>query len=83
MAMNTPPANLHWPENAMARLLLCLTPNSILGERNSSTNCTILAWNPSVHDDGENREQLDVFLVIQGSLIQLNRYTSRRRLKGG
>jgi hypothetical protein len=67
----------------MARLLLCLTPNSILGDPNSSTNCTILAWNHSVHDDGENREQPDVFLVIQGSQIQLNMYTSRRRLNGG
>jgi hypothetical protein len=67
----------------MARLLLCLIPNSNPGDPNPSTNCMILAWNPSVRDDGENREQPDVFLVIQGSLVQLNGSTSSQRLKGG
>jgi hypothetical protein len=56
----------------MTRLLLCLTPNSNPGDPNPSTNCTILAWNHSVHDDGETREQFNVFLVIQGNLVQLN-----------
>jgi hypothetical protein len=35
------PVSLPWPENAMARLLLCSTPNSNPGDKNSSTNCTI------------------------------------------
>jgi hypothetical protein len=70
-------------ENAMARLLLCSTPNFNPGDPNPFTNCMILAWNPFVHDDGENREQPDVFLVIQGSLVQLNGSTSSRGLKGG
>jgi hypothetical protein len=31
---------------------------------NRSINCTILAQNPSVHDDGENRGQPELFPVI-------------------
>jgi hypothetical protein len=61
---STSPMNSYWLENAMARSLFCSTPNSTPGDLNPSINCTILGWNPSVHGDGENREQPDVFLVI-------------------
>ena len=53
------------------------------GSHNPSTNCTNPGRNLPVHDDSENWEQSDVFLVIQGSLVQLNGSTSSRGLKGG
>jgi hypothetical protein len=54
------------------RTLASLTPNSTAGDLNPSTNCTNPDRNLSVHDNGKNREQSNVFLVIQGSLVQLN-----------
>ena len=65
------PASLPWPENAMAMLLLCLTPNSNPGDKNPSTNCTVLGRELSVHGDGAHRGQSAVFLVIYRNLIQL------------
>jgi hypothetical protein len=49
------PVSLPWQENAMARLLLCSTPNSNPDDKNSSTNCTISGRELSVHDDGAYR----------------------------
>jgi hypothetical protein len=67
----------------MTGALAWLTPNSTPGDLNPSVNCTNPGRNLSVHDDGENREQSNVFLVIQGSLVQLNGPTSSGGLKGG
>ena len=47
--------SLPWPENATARLLLCLTPNSNPDGKNPSTNCTIPDRELSVHGDGAYR----------------------------
>jgi hypothetical protein len=52
---DTPPVNSYWPENAMARLLLCLTLNSILLNINHSTNFTNPDRSTSAYDDGGNR----------------------------
>jgi hypothetical protein len=65
------PASLYRPENAKTGPLVRLTPNSTLGDTNPSTNCTIWAWNLSVHGDGDNREQFKVFPVILHVLAQL------------
>jgi hypothetical protein len=48
------PASLPQPKNTTAGLLLCLTPNSNPGDKNPSTNCTILGRELSVHGDGAN-----------------------------
>jgi hypothetical protein len=57
-------ANLYQPEYTMTRLLTWLTPNFTPSDPNPSINCTILARNPSIHDDGENRGQPEVFPAI-------------------
>jgi hypothetical protein len=48
-------ASLPWPENATARLLLCLTPNSNPSDKNPSTNCTVPGRELFVHGDGAYR----------------------------
>jgi hypothetical protein len=58
------PASLYRLENATTRPLRCSTPNSTLGDTNPSTNCEVLAQNLSVHDDGANRGQPEVFPAI-------------------
>jgi hypothetical protein len=65
------PASLPWPENATARLLLCLTPNSNPGDKNPSTNCTIPGRELSVHGDGAYQGQSEVFSMIYPGLVQL------------
>jgi hypothetical protein len=72
------PASLYRPEYANAKLLTWSTPNSTPGDPNPSTNFKVLAQNLSVHGDGANRGQFNVFLAIQGSLVQLNGSTSSR-----
>jgi hypothetical protein len=67
----------------MTGALAWLTPNSNPGDLNLSTNCTNPGRNLSVHDDGKNREQSDVFLVIQGNIVQLNESTNSWGLKRG
>jgi hypothetical protein len=49
------PASIPWPEDATVMLLLCLTPNSNPGDKNPSTNCTVLGRELSVHGDGAPR----------------------------
>jgi hypothetical protein len=49
----------------MAGALTCLTPNPTPGDPNPSLNCANLAQILSAHDDGENRRQIEMFLVIQ------------------
>jgi hypothetical protein len=58
------PASLYWPEYAKAKLLTWSTPNSTSGDPNPSTNCGVLAQNLSVHGDGANHGQPEVFPVI-------------------
>jgi hypothetical protein len=58
------PASIPWPENARAMLHLCLTPNSSPGDKNPSTNCTVLGRELCVHGDGAHRGQSVVFPVI-------------------
>jgi hypothetical protein len=67
----------------MTRALARPTPNPTLGDPKLTINCTIPDRSMPAHDDDKNREYPDVFLVIQGSLVQLNGSTSIRRLKGG
>jgi hypothetical protein len=43
------PSSLPQPKNTTAGLLLGLTPNSNPGDKNPSTNCTILGRELSVH----------------------------------
>jgi hypothetical protein len=66
----------------MTRLLLWFTPNSTISDPNPSNNCTNPGQNLSAHDDGKNRGQSDVFLAIQGSLVQLNWSTGSMGLQG-
>jgi hypothetical protein len=47
-----------------AKLLTWSTSNSTLGDPNPSTNYRVLAQNLSVHGDGANRGQPEVFPVI-------------------
>jgi hypothetical protein len=82
-ATSVSPVNSYWPDYATTRPLLCLTPNSTPGDTNPSTNCTIPGWEHSVHDNSENREQTDVFMVIQSGLVQSNESMSIRGLEGG
>jgi hypothetical protein len=77
------PANLYRPGYAMTGALEQLTPNSTPNNYFPSINCANPGQNLSVHDDGGNREQFDVFLAIEGSLVQLNRSTSSRGLNEG
>jgi hypothetical protein len=79
--MSVSPVNSYWPDYAMAGALLCLAPNSTPGDMNLSTNCTIPCWEHSVHDNSENREQTDVFMVIQSGLVQSNESMSIRDLR--
>jgi hypothetical protein len=59
------------------------TLNSTFGGHFPSINCINPSWTLPVHDDGGNREHFDVFMTTQGSLAQLDRFTSNRRLNGG
>jgi hypothetical protein len=77
------PASLYRPRYAMTGALEQLTPNSTPNTHFPSINCVNPGQNLSVHDNGGNREQFDVFLAIQGSRVQLNRSTSSRGLNGG
>src|SRR5699024_9219109 len=52
------------------------------GDSNPTLNCTIPDRSLSAHDDREIRGEIEVFLVIQGSLAQSNGSTSNRRLNG-
>jgi hypothetical protein len=74
------PASLYRPRYTMTGALEQLTPNSTPNNHFPSINCANPGRNLSVHDDDGNREQFDVFLAIQGSLVQLNRSTSSRDL---
>jgi hypothetical protein len=58
------PASPYRPENAMAMLLRCTTPNSTLNDHFPSLNCKVMAHNHSVHGDGTNRGKSEVFPVI-------------------
>jgi hypothetical protein len=58
------PASQDRSENATVMLLLCLTPNSNPGDKNPSTNCTVLGRELSAHGDDAHRGQSAVFLVI-------------------
>jgi hypothetical protein len=75
--------SLYRPRYVMTDALEQLTPNSTPNNHFPSINCANPGLNLSVHDDGGNREQFDVFLAIQGSLVQSNRSTSSRGLNGG
>jgi hypothetical protein len=77
------PASLYRPRYAMTGALEQLTPNSTPNNHFPSINCANPGRNLSIHNDGGNREQFDVFLAIQGSLVQLNMSTSSRGLNGG
>jgi hypothetical protein len=77
------PASLYLPRYAMTGAPVWMTLNSTPNDHFPSINCTNPGRNLSVHDDGGNREQFDLFLAIQGSLAQLNRSTSSRGLNGG
>jgi hypothetical protein len=55
------PVNLYRPEYATTRVLTWLTPNPTPGNPNPSINCTNLARNSSVHDDGETQGKTEVF----------------------
>jgi hypothetical protein len=77
------PASLYRPRYTKNGALEQLTPNSTPNNHFPFINCANPGRNLSVHDDGGNREQVDVFLAIQGSLVQLNRSTSSKKLNGG
>jgi hypothetical protein len=77
------PASLYRLRYAMTGVLEQLTPNSTPNNHFPSINCANPGRNLSVHNDGGNQEQFDVFLVIQGSVVQLNKSTSSRGLNGG
>ena len=76
------PASLPWPENAMAGAPVWLTPISTHNDHNPSLNCKVLAHNRTAHGNGENREHLDMFMVIQSGLVQLNDSVSNRGHEG-
>jgi hypothetical protein len=59
------------------------TPNSTFGGHFTSINCIKASWTLPVHDDGRIQEYFDVFMMTQGSLAQLDRFMSNRRLNGG
>jgi hypothetical protein len=63
------PASLYQPEYAKVKLLTYSTSNSTSGDPNSSTNCEVLAQNMSVHGDGANRGQPEVFPAIYHGLV--------------
>jgi hypothetical protein len=77
------PASLYQQRYAMTDALEQLTPILTPNNHFPSINCANPGRNLSIHDDGGKREKFDVFLAIQGSLVQLNRSTSRRGLNGG
>jgi hypothetical protein len=58
------PMSPYRPENATAKLLRCTTPNSIPNDHFPSLNCKVLAYNHSVHGDGANQGQSEMFPVI-------------------
>jgi hypothetical protein len=58
------PSSLYQPRYAMTNALEQLTPNSTPNNHFYSINCANPGQNLSVHDDGGNREQFNVFLAI-------------------
>jgi hypothetical protein len=58
------PASLYRPKYAKAKLLTWSIPNSTPGDPNPSTSCEVLAQNLSIHSDGANRGQPEVFPVV-------------------
>jgi hypothetical protein len=77
------PASLYRPDNTTIDALVWLTPNSTHNDHNPSLNCKVLADYLSVHGNSENREQTDVFMVIQSGLVQFNESMSTRGLERG
>jgi hypothetical protein len=67
----------------MTRALTWPTPNSTFGGHFPSINSINPSRTLPVHDDSGNREHFDVFMMTQGSLAQMDRFTSNRRLNGG
>jgi hypothetical protein len=66
------PASQDWPENAMTRVPVWLTPNSTPNDPFPSINCKIQAPNHSVHGDSAINGQIEVFPVILRVLAQLD-----------
>jgi hypothetical protein len=54
----------------MAGTLIRLTPNPTLDDSNPSINYANPARNLSVHDDGENQRQSEVFMTVWCGLVQ-------------
>jgi multidrug efflux pump subunit AcrB len=64
-------ASLYRPDNSTTGAPVQLTPNSTPNDHYPSINFKVLAPNLSVHGDGVNRGQSEVFPVIERNLFQL------------